>query len=318
MSTQLENSTADTNCLKKQTSLFGLNFPGTMREHKNAMFQGRKWLRVVEYNANQYDYFKFLTSGEAALAKGKNQTEFHKQVYEGDDSFKGGTFRQFCEPHSDFDSFHNATKQISADKLWKKVGHSFDMTNTRKRVRSAYDGDYDHDKRYDMEPFTRRETKPAIARIVKMRVDSSFSWTVNADDINRFGGFVAAIVNMIEKNGFLVELTVSNTATGFTQNESGSEVMMSRFLVKKADEYLPVSKILKAMSAVWFRRAGFGGIIAAAEICGEEVGYGLGTPYRYGKIWERVNDAICIYSVPSPDEQKQILEKMIEMIGERK
>jgi hypothetical protein len=306
--------------LKQTTKIFGLDFPGKMVVQKKAMFEKNKYDTLVEYEGNFFDYFKFVTSDTPALATGLNEERFKHHIFADsydDNQFKGGTLRDVIEPHKDFTVFHDAVKKISSNKLWKKMAHSFDMTSTRKRVRSAYDGDYDHDKRYDMEPFSRREIKPSIARIVRIRIDASFNCGVGAEQINRFGGFVAAIINLMERNGFLAELHVSHTGYNFMYCE-GSSLMRNTLLVKKADEYMPPSKVLKVLSSVWYRRAGFSMIVAAAEICGNKVGDGLGTPYRYSKVWEKIGNEIHIYSAPSSDEQNGILEKLIELVGERK
>lgn len=298
------------------TNLFKIKIPGTFDVEKNYKYKNNTYKMAVLSECHFYDLYKFVASDEARKAEGKNASVLIDQLYNGDSDFKGGTYKDLVGEHKDFSQYEKAVKQISTSKLFKSLADKFDLTSARKRVRSAYDGEWDYDKRFDIEPFTRREVKANVSRIVKLNVNSSYAWTVSSDQINKFSGFISAIINLLERNGFLVELRVLNTGTNFV-NGSGNTLQHSKVIVKKADEYMPLSKILKVLSSVWYRRAGFALIVSSAEVLDSQVSMGLGTPYNYGTVWENIDDEIFIYSPPTPETQDKILEDLIKMIGER-
>lgn len=309
------------------TKVLGLEMPGKFvfsrhTEKKRKILANGRFTQFVEYTGNYFEFLKFCRSGawKTASSEIKQNVKQIQREFSDEGSktgFAGGTYEELISQHSDFKPFHKATKKISSSKLWKQISHDFAESRTRKRARSAYDGDYDHDKRFDFEPFTRRQVKPSVARIVKLFIDGSYNCGVENESINEFAGFIGAIINLLEKNGVLVEVHASHSGQNiYGENPySTASGYTADLLVKRADEYLPIGNILKVLSSNWHRRANFAVITAASDFVGEPVADGLGCPLRFGKCWEKKGNEVFIYSAPDQSQQEDILKKLCEVVG---
>lgn len=288
------------------SEIFGLKIPGQFKMKNGVSHYYGHYNEVLDWLEKRPRVQHRLQETNS------NAKSFDHHLYEGDDDFKGGSFDQLIEPHSDFSFYHDMMKEISDNKLWKSIIHRFDKQMVRRRSRSEHDGEWDYDKRFDVQPFQRREKKKEVVRNVKLVMEGSFSCGVSAETLNRYGSFVSAVISLLEKNGVLVEVYTCYTTDHVSQSGKNAK---SLFKIKKADEYLPVSQILKAMSAVWYRRVVFGLIVSHAELHKEHHDYGLGRPHQWGKVWEVKNKTLHIYSVPSFEDQHSIIQKLCEVIG---
>lgn len=300
------------------------DLPLKFQEHQDYKIKDTTFERVSLCEGSFFEYLEFLKAkpNVAKINGGNNSASFNNKVYEsrtgakggGDNSWVGGRFEDVLKPHSDFDDYHQALKKIQGDKLWREVVTAMGETMQRRRVRSEYDGDFDYDKRWDVEPYQERSKKPLSTRIVKLTVESSFSASVKSQTINAFAGFVGAVITLLEQSGILVELKVNDTGTNFLDNGKNCAFCIS-LNVKKADEYLPPAQVMKALSSVWYRRAIFGLICANAQNLRSEVSDGLGSPFRFGVPWERKDNELFIYSVPDFGAQHKIVESLTELLG---
>lgn len=296
----------------RQVEVMGVSIPGQFALERNVEVLGNRYDYVVNFKSHYFDIFKtFRERPEATKAKHEyNMHRFNGDLYEEDTQWKGGSFDDLMDESKDFTVYEEVRKKLSASEVWSKIVTQFNDVNTRRRKRNAYDGEYDHDKRWDSEPFSKREPAKTKARIVKLRVEAGFSSSVGSGTISQFSAFIAAIVNMLEQNGVLCEIIACKTAHGFLEDYSNS-LYRFEYKVKEADEYLPVQSIMKVFSPNWYRRINFALISASAEFAGKEVDGGLGTPYAFGKVWAADGDTINIFSVPDLTQQHNILEHLV-------
>lgn len=293
------------------------DFPGTWKIRKNAKMGGRSFEVGTYHKVTFVDLMAWyrtrpLENLQTLPSVSGNMRRFNKEVYqEGDEKWKGGSYSDLYKPSTDLTPVRRAEEKIKAEKIWKRVATTFAEASSRKRVRSAYDGEFDFDKRWDVEPFTRRQIAKRSTRIVKLYIQLSFSCSMSAEKINEYGAFVTAIISLLEKSGVLVEVH----CLSMTEDNSPGQLGISSILIKKADEYLPLQSILKVFSANFFRRVLFGLVIAHADALKCDVDYFLGKPYAHGKVWEiRDKDKLCIYSVPEIKEQNEIIQKLVGFI----
>lgn len=307
------------------TPLFGINMAGKFELKRDYDFNGKEHKLFSTYEVKFHDLFNFyknLNVNELALKGNTRNISTYKECVTdaSREDFAGGTYESMTEPHTEFAGYEENKKKISSSKVWKEIKTKFDQASVRKRVKSEYDGEFDHDKRYDIQPFQRRENRKGMARIVKMFVDSSFCSDVSASDINRYGSFVAAIINTIESNGIQVEIWACYSGTNHAMAISPDDdfdgcAYRFKMLVKKSDEYLPIGSILKIFSSNWYRRAKFGLIISSAEHMNGLVRSGLGEPYDFGKCFEIKDQCLHIYSLPSQSDQDQIMIDLMKAVG---
>lgn len=260
------------------------------------------------------DIMNWLEKKPLADEKQRNGNFFNEQVYaKNNNEWRGGSFAELIQPHTDFKNYDEALKKLSTAKIWEKAIQSFAEVTVRRRTRCQYDGEFDYDKRWDIEPFQRRSAKVQTRRVIKVCVKFAFSYGVDASSIEQFGAFVAAIVNLLETNGIMVGVDMSFVSKDHVDGDNS--IFEGIVNVKKPDEYLPPGQLLKAMSPNFFRRAEFGIAIAAAQAMGKTACSNLGSPYEFNKQWESKDDTLTIYCAPHPDEQEKIIKNLIEMIG---
>lgn len=295
-----------------------MGLPGTFELDTDYNVLGKKYA-AAKFRGSFQGYLSWLKERPVAQpASRDHQDKFNEYLYgHGDDQWRGGPIDNLLSPHKDFGNYQAIIRKIQSDKLWKEVVFAFDKQMQRRRARDAYDGDYDHDKRWDAEPYQHRTKKPQVVRTVKITTEGAFSCGVGEGSINEFAAFVAAVVTLLEQNGVLVALDIAYTVTGIAGETQykGNTVANMVWSVKRPDEYLPPSGILKCLSAGFYRRGVFASFVAAAEFLGGQVSGTLGQCIQYGKKWERKDNELFIYAIPSIDEQHKIAESLTQFIG---
>lgn len=308
---------------RKTTELFGIRIPGSFTIIRGHEFRGRTFKHWSEYRGDFYRLMKFCCEFPEMNDDGDspNLGKFKEYIIDTRDvSWVGGTYQALCEPLTDFSLYRDKLTKISSSKTYKNMVYAFDEAMVRRRVRSDYDGEYDLDKKWDSNPFHQRQPKKSCTRIVKLYVDAGFSCGVSAETIDEYGAFIAAFINIMERNSVLVEVHACYTGVGqhtgmWCQGEE--EGFDFDILVKRADQYLPPGQLLKAFSTVFYRRTIFSLITASAEHMGKKVSDGLGSPFEFGKCWELDGNNLRIFSVPSHKEQGQILDQLMNIIGNK-
>lgn len=305
---------------KPAAGLMGLPWPGVVAGCDNAKIPeitGIAFKHSSFYSVNFFEFFDFIAKNPKPKT-GKNAERIPDFLCPRRDGFAGGTFQDLISWDTDFSQFNDTLKKISQDKLWQQVQKRLGETTTRKRAKSEHDGEWSYDNRFDIKPFYRRTQSKQVTRIVRLYAESGFSFDVSTKTINAYGAFVAAVINMLEKHGVMVDFYIRYTSKNFIEPARSNPPQSFLFIemkVKSSDEYLPPQKILKAISSNWYRRAGFCSIVLAAEAINKTATIGLGPPWQYGKPWARHNNNLYIYSVPDYTEQHRITESLLELVG---
>lgn len=292
--------------------------PGVFTGSSDVEYHGKTYEKVVDWTGSFNEYLRFLKSKPSAANWKHNGEKFNAFLYEDTKSrieFCGGTPDELITPTTNFGPYRKALRKIQSEKLWKEVCFSFGQITQRRRARSQYDGEFDWDKRWDAEPYHQRTPRPLISRIIKLNVETGFSCGVSSATIDDYGGFACAIVTLFERNGVLVGLNVWDSTAGICEGK-GNTGSLARicYQVKRPDEYLPPGQLLKALSSNWYRRASFSLLAANAEFLGYPAENSLGRPVTFGKVWERKDNSIHIYSVPDYTKQYEIIKELSKLL----
>lgn len=182
-----------------------------------------------------------------------------------DRSFKGGVFQDiFTDVVIDTKSGLDGAKPVQ------------NLVNKRKRFLSEHDGDYVHERRYDINFMeSARREKVQGSNLIKINACGSFSAMVSSQQINAYAKEICELVNYFEAQGRSVELNMSYK---LNRCYPGAPLMAAYLTVKQPDKYLSKSDIYRAFSCVFFRHVGFCVLVTMAEINGQEVTSSLGTP----------------------------------------
>lgn len=172
-------------------------------------------------------------------------------------------------------------RALYSDTIAKSVSRTmsaaFKPMPKRKRVMSEYDGDYQHDRRFDIAPFILAKREAVPARTITLRCFFAAPGSVNGDEITRFGTVIWAICQTIEKSGIPVKVTwvKRNERMSDSTKVNKSEIELT---LKDFGQYLSPSILAAVFSGVFYRRIGLALICAAAELAKVAVCGSLGTP----------------------------------------
>lgn len=225
----------------------------------------------------------------------------------------GGNCEEIFLPKKDFTQFNKFQDRLRALGVWNKLKTNFAQKNVRRRVRDAYDGEFDFDKRFDLTPFTRRGLLPNAHKAIKLNISFSFHFGIGSSTITEFGAFAAAIANILENHGIGVELNIFNMLNGLFEYYS-SDLHVTWAKVKRYDEYLPPQMILQVFNSNFYRRAIFFALMTQADLFGKECQENLGSPASAKDALEFKGNEIYIHSTSVLQNQEQTLSKIMDFI----
>ena len=171
------------------------------------------------------------------------------------------------------------------------------LVNKRKRFLSEHDGDYVHERRYDINFMeSARLEKVQCNNLIKINACGSFDYNVDASKINDYAKEICELVNFFEAQGRSVELNLTYKLSDLYSSRS-SGVMKAFITVKRPDLYLSKADIYRAFSSVFKRHIGFCVNTLMADVNGEYVDEGLGSPLVQNDHFEITDDEINIHGM---------------------
>lgn len=209
-------------------------------------------------------YFKETPKHKIAEAFQINGSKIMSSCLNDSYSWKGGYYQDV------FKDVVIDTKQAYDVKPVKN------MVNRRKRFLSEHDGDYVHERRFDINFMeSARREKIEGSNLIKINANASFSAAINSDDINEYAKQVCEVVNYFESMGRSVELNLFYKQTDMFNGAPATTVFLT---VKRPDKYLSKADIYRAFSSLFFRHIGFCCLTYMAEANRKVVNESLGYP----------------------------------------
>lgn len=231
------------------------------------------------------------------------------------EEFAGGKWEDVTNLRN-MDAFKKQLQEFKKHRLEEKIIAKLDFNPKRKRALSEHDGDYDHDKRWEIKPFNNSRKEMLPISVVDINVDMSISCGMSADAINKYGTLVWSIVQLIESLGIQASVKVVNDSVNMTR--AGNYEAKLTLEIKKAGEYMSPVSLATCFQSVFYRRVIFSAIVMQAEESGNEVAYGLGRPrvpdekefvyFKNGAIYTRAGGSF---------NEKEIEKAIIEMVTKR-
>lgn len=227
--------------------------------------------------------YKDLLSDIDELKKSKNfktkvnEDQFFKYTTNDDHShksFAGGTWEDVTNLDN-MDSFKKTLAEFKKNKLEEKITAKIDYSPRRRRALSEHDGDYDHDKQWEIKPFSNSRKEMLPITMVDVNVDMSINCGMGAKDINRYGALVWSIIQLVESLGIQANINIVNDCTNITNNSQDAKLTLQ---IKKAGQYISPVSLATCFQSVFFRRAIFAGMVMECESIGKDAHYGLGQP----------------------------------------
>lgn len=229
------------------------------------------------------NYFKDTPKQKIAesFSLNHNRENLMSKCLNENPSLKGGTFNDI------FKDVVIDTKQA----LDAKPQQNF--VNKRKRFLSEHDGDYVHERRFDINFMeSARREKVLGNNLIRINANADFDGGVSAQTINAYAKEVCEVVNYFEAMGKNVELNLEYLTDKIF---SGAPRLSFFITVKRPDQYLSKADIYRAFSTLFFRHIGFACFAMAADINEKNVSSGLGTAVEKGSKIEVSPDAVIIH-----------------------
>lgn len=200
-------------------------------------------------------------------------------------SFAGGNWNDVINLKN-MKQFQNQLEEFRKHKLEEKIKSKLDFSSKRARKISEHDGDYDFEKRWEIKPFNNAIRMPVPISIVDIKVDFSISYAMSADDINKYGAMVWAVVQLIESLGIQCNinmiddnLNIDSKGGGFFGGNNDSKYdLMFDLQIKKSGEYISPIALATCFQSVFYRRALFAGFVIGCEFLKVRSSDGIGRP----------------------------------------
>lgn len=247
----------------------------------------------------------------------RNRDEFSRFTTNKDSEhkgFSGGTWEDVTNLEN-MEDFKRVLADFKKNKLEEKVITKLDYSPKRKRKMCEHDGDYDHQRRWEIRPFVNSRREMAPITVVDVNVDFSISCGMGAEAINKYGALVWSIIQLVESLGIQCNIKVINESEGSTSCGKNSKLV---YTLKKAGEYISPVALATCFQSVFYRRAIFAGIVMQAEMSGKKVAIGLGRPKHMKSdkyIWFKDG---AIYTRPGGMfNEKEIIEAILTMVGKK-
>lgn len=210
------------------------------------------------------NYFKDHTQEEILNEVPINRYTMNNASFEERPDFKGGYYADVFK-----DVVIDTKKQLDVKPVQNFV-------NKRKRFLSEHDGDYVHERRFDINFMeSARREKVLGNNLIKIKAASGFFASTSFESINDYAREICELVNYFEAQGRSVELNLNYVKSGLW-SYSGGQVEID-ITVKRPDQYISKSDIYRAFSALFHRTIGFGIFSMCAELAKKQVCSGMGS-----------------------------------------
>lgn len=194
------------------------------------------------------------------------------------DTWKGGSFAYLTDV---LDGKLDMRPLLEQQAIFQKSGLLARLQTTlaeilprRKRVMSEEDGEWDMDRRWEIQPFQATTKAMGMGRTMDIVCHCSVNSSTGAEELNKYGAITWAISDMVEKAGIRTRVVLSYRGTSIgTQKNTGQEILID---VKKPGEYIASPVIGATMQTVFFRRPIFALIVACANMNADSANSSLG------------------------------------------
>jgi hypothetical protein len=204
-------------------------------------------------------------------------------------SFCGGTFEDLHRDLTggiDMTRFHEAKTKFSEGGLYSKLKTKMQAVRPRRaRCNSEHDGEWSMDRQWELKPFSTTTRVLSPGRVIDIDAAFCVSAFSESKDLNTYGAMAWALCNLVETFGVQTGVTWSIAGHDIQSSYRGTSVDYAiKIRVKKPGQYLPANSLAALFQSNFFRRIGFGLIVAAGEAAGAKVAHGLGCATSFDAV----------------------------------
>lgn len=220
---------------------------------------------------------------------------------QGDVIDYGGTSAETLsdlQGNTDLTLFHASMEKVKASDLSHRLQTSMaGFSPRRKRARSAFDGDWEYDRRFDIEPYSTTLRAPQAVRSIEIRAHFAFHGSRAAQEISDYGALCWAISELIESQGIQTHVKYLKYNNHVSLTPSGNEPTKQmgtkvEIELKKPGEYIAPALLASAFTARFYRRFVWQLIAASVDAHGGNPYPGVGSPYAHSKPIEYLDGVL--------------------------
>jgi hypothetical protein len=194
------------------------------------------------------------------------------------DTWIGGTpkeLRNALSGNLDMSVFQAKLDEFQRSKLGQKLTSRADATEKRrKRFFSEHDGEWDHDRQWEIAPFQSTRREDSQTKVIDVKCHFAVSAWTSAAELQNYGAAVWAVTQLIEKAGIQTSISYVLGCNNVAEN-LGVKITLG---IKKPGEYLAPSFLAACFTPNFFRRVGFLLYILACDAAGKAARQSLGQP----------------------------------------
>jgi hypothetical protein len=232
-----------------------------------------------------------------------------------DDGWTGGSFEELFSD-KDPREFEKASKEVAEWPALRKLTHKMGKSLKRSRVTCEHDGEYSHDRRWDIKPFHRAVRAPKDIKTLDIVVGMQFSAMVKHSTITKYGATCVAIIKKLESLGISVGLSFMCQSQGFGYLPNGGSCDFNlQVRVKEYQDYIPTQQLLKVFNSNFYRRAVFASKAFLAHQQGGRHNSSLGRPKEMGCNVEASPGVLRIHNVKGIDDQHEVCRHLAEALN---
>lgn len=235
------------------------------------------------------------------------------------EEWTGGSFQGLHDALSgkiDMRPFQKARAELEKTGILAKLqSHLADVSPKRKRRMSEHDGEWNFDRRWDMEAFSSTTRTLAPAQAIEFVANFAISSGTSSQAIDKYGAMVWALSDLIESAGIRTGITYRVALNSIDSGETvGTEL---RVRIKRPEEYLAPSMVAACFRSNFYRRLAFSFMCMGAESFGLGRCSGLGRPIQEPDPI-RFEDGKIIMSPDAPQVSAETIQNVILAAVNRK
>lgn len=205
-----------------------------------------------------------------------NRSFMEEYLFSPNDGWKGNELKVIEEEMSgkkDMTNLFNMKEKIEKEGLVEKIKMQIqDKIPKRVRIKSEHDGEWDYDKRWELEPFTLSKRTNSLNRNIKIVVDFGLNSGWGEESVDEYGAMVWCLCNIIEDLGIATQVSIMSRGMNVARGVNDSLY----FEIKKPGEYITPFVLGSVAQTGFYRRVIFGFMILACDVANAEADASLG------------------------------------------
>jgi hypothetical protein len=212
------------------------------------------------------------------ISKEEARNDAVEQITDDRTEFKGGSLNDLLRNYQggiDMRPFKAERERLIKLGFERRLREKLaDVAPRRKRVISEHDGDWNYDRRWEIQPFESTRKTLGVGRSIQITCNLAVSCAVSAKKINRFATMVWAISDIIEACGIQTEIICRYFSRDYTREAKVN--FLAEFTAKDRETFCTPTTLAAMFNALTWRRTVFSLMEATPDIIGELASYGLG------------------------------------------